>query len=227
MTGVHPDLGPFLRLLDALGRETPADAEFLFDAATPEGELRRWNLVRYLDLVMAQGVGPRVMLVAEAPGHRGTSVTGVPFMSLRELDARPGLITGDDAGDGFRRPEHASAVWEASSRVVWKSLSVWRGALPVSWPIYPNHPFDARSPLADPTLTNRTPRPAEIRAGTPVALALAEALSIDRIVAVGRKAQGALASQGIVADAVRHPAQGGAAQFAAGLAAVNESLEIP
>ena len=34
-----------------------------------------------------------------------------------------------------------------------------------------------------------------------------------RVVAVGRKAQGALALAGIEAVAVRHPAQGGAKQF--------------
>ncbi|GAA4676861.1 uracil-DNA glycosylase [Frondihabitans cladoniiphilus] len=211
------DLGRFFALLDGMRETTPDDAEFLFDPNTDDGALRRDNLRRYLDLLGARGSG--VMLVAEAPGHRGTSVTGVPFMSVRELEATPGLITGDEAGDGFRRPAHPTALWEASSRVVWASLARWRGPLPVSWPIYPNHPFVAGSPL-----TNRTPRPAEIRAGTPIALALAEAFGIERIVAVGRKSQGALASQGVAADAVRHPAQGGARQFAEGLAALNEAM---
>ncbi|MEK6344378.1 MAG: hypothetical protein V4737_11145, partial [Curtobacterium sp.] len=43
-----------------------------------------------------------------------------------------------------------------------------------------------------------------------------------RVVAVGRKAQGALALAGIDAVAVRHPAQGGAAQFTAEMRALRD-----
>ncbi|MDR6572510.1 hypothetical protein J2X60_001150 [Curtobacterium sp. 320] len=84
----------------------------------------------------------------------------------------------------------------------------------MTWAIFPHHPFAAPD-----RLTNRTPRPAEVREGAPVALALLDAMRAGpggddvRVVAVGRKAQGALALAGIDAVAVRHPAQGGAAQF--------------
>ncbi len=100
--------------------------------------------------------------------------------------------------------------------------------------VFPHHPFAAPD-----RLTNRTPRPAEVRAGAPVALALLDALrmlrtdaSADaeggmdggvRVVAVGRKAQGALALAGIDAVAVRHPAQGGAAQFTAEMRALRDA----
>ncbi|MCU1529941.1 MAG: hypothetical protein JWP75_3704 [Frondihabitans sp.] len=207
------DTRTFFRLLDDLRSNTPDDAEFLFDLSTPHGRLRRRNLERYLDLLGRQGAD--MLLVAEAPGHRGTTVTGVPFMSVRQLEARPGLITGAAGGDGFAVPPDPAALWEASSRDVWAALAAWRGPLPLSWPIYPNHPFERGRPD-----TNRTPRPGEIRAGTPIALELARAFGIDRIVAVGRKAQGALAAEGIRVEAVRHPAQGGARLFASQLAAL-------
>jgi uracil-DNA glycosylase len=213
VTAAPPDLRRFFRLLDELRGSTPDDAEFLYESGTPHGDLRRRNLERYLDLLGRQGA--RMLLVGEAPGHRGTTVTGVPFMSLRQLDARPGLITGAEEGDGFLAPQDPAALWEASSRDVWAALAGWNGPLPVSWPIYPNHPFEPGRPAS-----NRTPRPAEVRAGTPIALELAHALDIDRIVAVGRKAQGALAANGIVAEAVRHPAQGGARLFATQLTAL-------
>lgn len=202
----------FWTMLDALPR--PDDAEFLFDRATPEGSLRRSNLERYFELMRV--IGPTMLLVAEAPGHRGTTITGVPFMSVREIAARPGLLTGAAEGDGFVVPADPAAPWEASSRDVWATLRTWSGPLPLSWPIYPNHPF-----VAGDRATNRAPRPAEVRVGAPLALEVAREFDIDRIIAVGRKAQGALAAAGVEAEAVRHPAQGGARQFAEQLAAVN------
>jgi hypothetical protein len=198
----------FWRALDAV--PVADDAEALYAGRSAGARLRRDNLARYLALSRGTDTqrGADTMLVAEAPGWRGMTNTGIPFMSVRELGARPGHVTGSGDGDGFAQPPDPTAPWEASSRVVWAALADWAGPLPVSWPVFPHHPF-----VAGDRLTNRTPRPAEVRDGAPVVLALAEALGIRRFVAVGRKAQGALAVAGIDAVAVRHPAQGGATQF--------------
>lgn len=192
------DFAGFWAALDAV--PVADDAEALYDVSTAAGRLRRENLRRYLSLV---GDGADTVLVAEAPGWRGMTNTGVPFTSMREL--RPEYLV----------PTEPTAPWEASSRVVQAALGDWRGPLPLTWAIFPHHPFAAPD-----RLTNRTPRPAEVRDGAPVALALLEALGEARggadgirVVAVGRKAQGALALAGIDAVAVRHPAQGGAKQF--------------
>jgi hypothetical protein len=206
-----PGLDRFFRLLGAV--PVPEDAEALYDASRPDGALRLANLERYLGLLAAQPA--TTLLVAEAPGWRGATITGIPFVSVRELAARPGPISGDADGDGFTVPEAPAAVWEASASFVWRALAEWPRPLPVAWPVYPHHPFrpgDRR--------TNRTPRPAEVRAGAPVALELIAALGIRQVVAVGRKAQGALALAGVEAHPVRHPAQGGATEFAAGMAAL-------
>lgn len=205
-----PDLDRFFAQLAAV--PVPEDAEALWDAATPAGALRLANLQRYLALLTEQGAD--TALVAEAPGWRGATVTGVPFVSVRELTAVPGPISGDPSGDGFAAPEAPAAAWEASAAFVWRALADWSRPLPVAWPVYPHHPFRPGEPRS-----NRAPRPAEVRAGTPVALELIRALGIRHVVAVGRKAQGALALAGVAAHAVRHPAQGGATEFAAGMAA--------
>lgn len=192
----------FWAALDAVA--VADDAEALYSPASAEGTLRRENLGRYLDSV---GPGADTLLVAEAPGWRGMTNTGVPFTSIREL------------GPEYLAPPEPTAPWEASSRVVQAALAEWRGPLPLAWAIFPHHPFAAPD-----RLTNRTPRPAEVRDGAPVALALLDALATDgpvRVVAVGRKAQGALALAGIDAIAVRHPAQGGARQFTEQLLALN------
>ncbi|PCN48090.1 hypothetical protein Csp2054_08930 [Curtobacterium sp. 'Ferrero'] len=216
------DLTRFWAALDAV--PAAADAEALYDVSTAAGRLRRTNLSRYLDAV-APTAG--MLLVAEAPGWRGMTNTGVPFTSMREL------------GAGYLAPEEPTAPWEASSRVVQAVLADWRGPLPVTWAVFPHHPFRAPD-----RLTNRTPRPQEVRDGAPVALALLEALRTRRtgggaggaaadadadadadvrVVAVGRKAQGALALAGIDAVAVRHPAQGGATQFTAEMRALRDA----
>lgn len=211
------DTHRFWQLLRAM----PAadDAEFLY-GPEPDGQLRERNLRRYHELIAASMAcgGPRVMMVGEAPGYRGHTVTGVPFMSMRQLRARPGLITGAPQGDGFALPEHPAADWEQSSAIVWRALAAWRGPLPLVWAIYPNHPHEPGRPA-----TNRPPRASEVAAGAPIVLELAEAFGITAFLAVGRKAQGALAQAGIEATQVRHPAQGGARTFTEQLAAFNAS----
>ncbi|WP_377273636.1 uracil-DNA glycosylase [Peterkaempfera sp. SMS 1(5)a] len=209
------DTRRFWELLRAV--PVPDDAEFLY-GPDPDGRRREHNLRRYHELTaasMAAG-GLRVMMVGEAPGYRGHTVSGVPFTSVRQLMSRPGLITGAPQGDGFTLPEHPAATWEQSSGIVWRALAGWRGALPLMWAIYPNHPHEPGRPA-----TNRAPRATEVAAGVPIALALAEAFGITTFLAVGRKAQGALARAGIGATPVRHPAQGGARAFTEQLAAFN------
>ncbi|MBF4587610.1 uracil-DNA glycosylase [Curtobacterium sp. VKM Ac-2887] len=204
------DASGFWAALDAVPAD--ADAEALYDLGSAEGRLRRSNLQRYLEQF---GPAADTLLVAEAPGWRGMTNTGIPFTSMRELET-------DRFGADYLVPPAPTAPWEASSRVVQAALSDWAGPLPVAWAIFPHHPF-----VAPDRLTNRTPRPAEVRSGAPVALALLEALGgVDRVrvVAVGRKAQGALALAGIEAIAVRHPAQGGAKQFTEQLRALDRSL---
>ncbi|WP_285115276.1 uracil-DNA glycosylase family protein [Leifsonia sp. fls2-241-R2A-40a] len=183
----------------------PDDAELLYGDDEP-GRLRERNLRRYLELPHAP-----ILLLGEAPGWRGMTVTGVPFTSVREVEA--GVLPG------LELPSGPQAPWEASSRVFWATMEQWQGPLPLSWPVYPHHPFVPGHPQ-----TNRTPRSSEVRQGGPVALELIRALGVQTVVAVGRKAQGALAEAGIEAPAVRHPAQGGARMFTDQLLALNRAM---
>jgi hypothetical protein len=197
-------LDDWFQLLDAI--EVPSDAEYLYDATTEHGMLRRCNLRRYLHLMARKE--PTLMLIGEAPGHRGTAVTGVPFMSVRQTCAVPGLLTGDAAGDGFHIPRVEGSVWEATSGAMWQTLSKLLDPVPLLWAAYPNHPFEAGD-----SRSNRKPRPNEVRDGIGIALALARLFDIERVVAVGRVAQEALSAQGVDVASVRHPARGGARQF--------------
>ncbi|MEU3791212.1 uracil-DNA glycosylase [Streptomyces fructofermentans] len=206
------DLGRFWKLLHAL--PAPDDAQFLYGPEA-DGRLRERNLRHYLQLM--GHIGPRTVLIGEAPGYRGATVSGIPFMSVAQLRARPGLITGSPDGDGFEIPDDPPALSEASSTIVWRAVAALPPPLPLFWPVYPNHPHEAGKPQS-----NRTPRSSEVAAGLPIALALAKAFDIETVVAVGRKAQDALARNGVKAIAVRHPAQGGARIFTSQIARLND-----
>src|SRR5215212_8778589 len=113
---------------------------------------------RYLD----ERADASVVLVAEAPGYRGTRVSGIPLTSERQL-------TGAGAA-------------EATATIVHRVLADLGAAGDVLlWNVVPTHPGDERS--------NRPPTRAEVMAGLPFARDLARG---RRVVPVGRVAQAAL-----------------------------------
>jgi uracil-DNA glycosylase len=116
--------------------------------------LLRGRLERYLD----EHAEARVLVVAEAPGYRGTRVSGIPLTSERQL-------TG-------------SGPAEATATIVHRVLAeLGCGGDVLLWNAVPTHPGDA--------LSNRRPTPREVAAGIPFARELAAG---RRVVAVGRVA---------------------------------------
>jgi len=120
--------------------------------------LLRERLGAYLD----QAAEARLILVAEAPGYRGTRISGIPLTSERQLK-----------GEG---PS------EATASVVHRALAELElEASVLLWNVVPTHPGDE--------VSNRRPTRCEIEAGLPYALALARG---RRVVPLGRIAQQAL-----------------------------------
>jgi uracil-DNA glycosylase len=124
----------------------------------PGAETRRARLVEYLDAHAAA----ELLLVGEAPGYRGTRVSGIPFTSERQL-----------TGNG---PAEASAT--IVHRVLDELELTGRVLL---WNAVPTHPGTATS--------NRRPTPAEVRAGRVFARELGRGRFV---VGVGRVAAEAL-----------------------------------
>jgi uracil-DNA glycosylase len=123
--------------------------------------LRRDRLRGYLDA----RAGAPVLLVAEAPGYRGTRVSGVPLTSERQL-------TG--AGPA-----------EATATIVHRVLLEFGLADAVLlWNVVPTHPHRRGEPDS-----NRPPTRAEVAAARPFLDALA---ANRRVVAVGRLAHAVL-----------------------------------
>lgn len=124
-------------------------------------DLLRRRLAAYLE----ERRGAGVLLVGEAPGYRGTRISGVPLTSERQL-----------TGLG---PAEATAT--IVHRVL-EELGLTAGVL--LWNVVPTHPHRPAEPRS-----NRAPTRREIAAAAPFAEALAAG---RRVVPVGRLAQAVL-----------------------------------
>ena len=175
-------------------------------------ETRRQNLRAALDAVArdAPGGRPDVLVVAEAPGPWGCRFSGVPFTSERQLldpafpvDGRPSSARFAATGEPMR---------ETSGSVYWGAVLPHWGRF-WTWNAVPLHPHRAGEPL-----TIRTPGVREVRRWHGLLAETVAVLRPARVVAVGRKAEGALAAVGAGPVYVRHPSQGGATRFREGMA---------
>lgn len=136
-------------------------ATFNFYRDGEGAELRRDRLRAYLE---ARADAP-ALLVAEAPGYRGTRVSGVPLTSERQL-------TG-------------SGPAEATATIVHRALAETGLSQDVLlWNVVPTHPHLPGRPE-----TNRRPTRAEVEASLPFVRRLARG---RRVVPVGRVAHAAL-----------------------------------
>ena len=129
-------------------------ATYNFYRVGARAALLRSRLERYLD----ERAAARVLVVAEAPGYRGTRVSGIPLTSERQL-----------TGEG---PAEATAT--VAHRVL-AELGLEDDVL--LWNAVPTHPGEVHA--------NRRPTRGEIAAGVPFARELAAG---RRVVAVGRVA---------------------------------------
>jgi len=175
-------------------------------------ELRRHNLSLYLR-EMGQRK-PTVLLVGEAPGHRGTRVTGVPFADRRLLiEGVPSLSMFGRLG-GYRLPHGGSLqpIYEQTSTVVWQSFARHQ-FVPLLWAAFPFHPYSDRGEGS-----NRAPRQTELELGQRFLQSLLDAWPVEQVLAVGRVAEKTLRSLGFNCAYIRHPARGGQREFDRGIA---------
>ena len=174
--------------------------------ATPG--IRLANMQAYLE---ARARSARILLLGEAPSHRGCRFTGIAFCSEVELTHKRDLVA--------RHPLQLTSaaekpVRERSAAVIWDELE--RGGCArevVLWNAFPWHPHGVEA-----TTTNRKPRLPEVQQGRDAFEALLGCFTHRlRVLAVGKVAEDALARWGGLecAGYIRHPAQGGEAKFRA------------
>lgn len=166
----------------------------------PGGRNRLANLTGYMCHYAAREV--RAILVLEAAGRNGSLRTGVPATNFAMATEYPFSL----------RPDHAAMPTKPdnTSRRIWQYAWQERQGDVLCWNAVPWNP-------ATWSRHDRPPSAAEVGAGAPF---LAQVLALYRpsvIVAVGRKAEAALASVGVSAPYVPHPAQDRAKEFALGV----------
>jgi hypothetical protein len=211
------DLARFLQLV----QRGPARTDGIFnpwrDCDDRDGSPRRGmparrlaNLQAYVD---ARRRSARVMLMGEAPSHRGCRFTGIAFCSevelihKRDLVARQTLaLTSRDAQVKPQRERSAAVLWDEIGRA---------GAAyeVVLWNAFPWHPY-----RLDPA-TNRKPRTTEVEEGRAALRALLDCFTHAlAIFAVGKVAEEALHrwEETECAGYIRHPSQGGEPRFREG-----------
>jgi hypothetical protein len=199
----------FAAFVERVAERSYGSAFCMFRDADPalecaEGpQIRRVNVAAYLD---ARAGRSPLLLIGEAMGYAGGRFTGIAFTAERTL-----RTWGAPYAATSVRPEGWA---EQSGTIVHSALAALElEAETVLWNVVPAHPHRPGEPLS-----NRTPSVGELRAGAEVLGALIERLRPRAIVAVGRSAERALGELGLPSDAcVRHPANGGATAFRAGL----------
>lgn len=175
--------------------------QFSYEVAS--NEIRRNNLINYLLLMYDRN--PEVLLVSEAPGYLGMKLTGVPFSSERTLINNPFFINAK------KFHIEGNGTTESSATIVWKVLDEI-GIHPLMFPAFPFHPNKPGIPKS-----NRPPTNVELAIGLKHLKELVSIFGINKCLAIGRKAEATLLEMEIKAPYVRHPANGGANEFKAGL----------
>jgi hypothetical protein len=166
--------------------------------AGADGAVRLANLRRYLD----ERGSADVVALGEAAGYQGMRWSGIAFTSERDLLrwGAPYRLTSD-------RPEGWS---EPSGTIVHRTLELLEAEhRVVLWNTVPHHPHHPGR-----TLSNRRPSAKEVAAGAVYVERLLDQLQPRLVLAVGRIAEGVLGDRAVY---IRHPANGGASQFAAGI----------
>ena len=176
---------------------------------------RRDNMAAYLE---ARRTHARVMLVGEAPSHRGCRFTGIAFCSEFELTHKAELVARHPLAVTSRgAPQKPQR--ERSAAVIWQEIERSRKPFEVVlWNAFPWHPYRAEG-LAQPCgpSSNRKPRLGEVGQGRAALQTLLRFFPRRlALFAVGKVAEDALARWDIeCAGYVRHPAQGGESRFRA------------
>lgn len=173
-------------------------------------ELRRHNLSEYLTRM--QALQPHLLLLFEAPGYRGCRLTGVPVTSRRMLLSGTGVFAGDyhDVPEpGF---EHYQS--EQTSTILWQTLADLQ-ITPLLWNTLPFHPHQIGN-----SHSNRTPNRGETRGEMKYISQIWDIYPTKQRVAVGKVAARIFDEMGLNYTLIRHPAQGGKADFVRGLTAL-------
>ena len=173
----------------------------------PDGcVLRQERLRRHLD-----APNPRLLIIGEAPGYQGCRYSGLAFSSERLLMEK--AIPRMDGLDGERITDRGKPWSEPSATIVWGALYEHGLATDtVMFNAVPWHPEGERG-----MHSNRTPSAGEKAHGLTYVPMLLNIFPAIQVAALGNTASDTLTGLGVAHVKLRHPANGGAGKFRAGL----------
>src|SRR5690554_7935733 len=147
-------------------------SENVYAGNTRESIIRKHNLLTYLTKM--KSVNPRILLLGEAPGHKGCRLTGIPFTSERVL-ANHSFFQGLDF-----HFINENLECEQSATIVWNVLQNFTDK-PLIWDIFLFHSYDGIN-----FNTNSTPNETELELGKEYVIKLLQIFIIDTIFVCSR-----------------------------------------
>lgn len=189
--------------LDAVFNPYSERCDFHDRADAPQR--RRANLRACLDASINNKVDS--VWIARDLGYRGGRRTGLPLTDEIHLQN----FSQTFGGLSLSRATKGPPVAERTAAIIWQVLNKIEKHV-FLWNIFPLHPFEPGDPLS-----NRCHTRTERYACQELLFELLEMLCPERIVAIGRDAQYALADLDVDCYAVRHPSYGGQTAFRNGM----------
>jgi hypothetical protein len=177
------------------------DPDWAFDLPNAS-EIRQQNLRNYLNCLKTK---PEYLLVGEAPGPWGCRFSGVPFTSEAQL------CSGEFLFDGRQSSRRDTPYSASGAKIFWKVLRKYCETFLVVNCV-PFHPHYTGKPLSI-----RSPTTKELRTYSHILLDIWKLTTPRVTVAIGRKAEKALALIEVPSKYVRHPSRGGVKAFTLGI----------
>ncbi|GJQ60948.1 MAG: hypothetical protein SCALA702_00010 [Melioribacteraceae bacterium] len=175
--------------------------------------IRLNNLKFYLE----ERMNARNLLVGEAMGYNGGHFSGIPMTSERILlghkedeGINRWLVSQQKLKRTSKKSLNELGYTEITATVVWRTFSDENLDTRdfIFWNAFPLHPYN------DKILSNRPPNFNEIQFGKKIIEVLLKSFpSICNVIAMGYEAAWMLCDMKIQRERVRHPANGGAADF--------------
>lgn len=185
------------------------------DASPQSPVIRKKQLTHYLHARMGKA---RILLIGEALGYQGGHFSGMAMTSerlllghLKPVGVKPEHVMTERVQRTSLESVREKGFSEPTASVVWKFFIEHKidPYQVVIWNAFPWHPYKKNIGY----LSNRTPRPDEMKFGEPVLKKLIQMFDFETIIAVGEKSHQLLNEMSIANVKVRHPANGGVGLF--------------
>lgn len=183
--------------------------------------IRQENLITYIQEAVKSA---EFLAVGEAAGPWGCRFSGIPFVGERQLvqGTLPFSGSRSSCSEPTLTQKRKAPFVSASSTMFWKVMRQYHPRFLV-WdavPLHPHNPSDR--------LSIRTPTESELNLFLPALDALISAVSAEKpvkILAIGNSAYNALLQLGHKSQKIRHPANGGFPEFAAGMVSAFNAID--